>query len=43
MSSNTDDGSDFNRQFAGKNFLMTGVTQGLGETTARLLVERGVR
>ena len=41
MDTNTEYGADFSRQLAGKNFLITGGTQGLGETTARLFIERG--
>ena len=37
----TEYGADFSRQLAGKHFLITGGTQGLGETTARLFIERG--
>lgn len=37
----TDYGTVFSRQLTGKNFLITGGTQGLGETTARLFIQRG--
>ncbi|WP_298613027.1 SDR family oxidoreductase [uncultured Thiothrix sp.] len=39
--STTEYGLDFTRQLSSKNFLITGGTQGLGETTARLFIQRG--
>jgi NAD(P)-dependent dehydrogenase (short-subunit alcohol dehydrogenase family) len=41
MSVETNYGNDFGHQLAGKNFLITGGTQGLGEAVARLFIERG--
>lgn len=41
MTVNTAYGNDFTCQLTGKHFLITGGTQGLGETTARLFIERG--
>lgn len=41
MSRTTSYGNDFVQQLAGRNFLITGGTQGLGEATARLFIERG--
>lgn len=41
MSTSTDYGVDFSRQLSNKHFLITGGTQGLGETTARLFIQRG--
>jgi NAD(P)-dependent dehydrogenase (short-subunit alcohol dehydrogenase family) len=36
-------GNDLSRQLAGRCFLITGSTQGLGETTARLFAARGAQ
>lgn len=41
MAITTDYGTDFSQQLKGKNFLITGGTQGLGEITARLFIQRG--